>query len=208
MSLRIILSPDKEKIMLDVFLSAIWLVAVFNVTELGFQRTFSTFDLQTKILVATLNIMVFLVLYYPLSCGLTYICARLTGKESSNGKDVILAVILVAVFNPVLFSLIAIGMNKADTEVLNRPCGLEIIGFPEYSAARESGLRVGDTITSVEGKATDTTDALLNSLKDKKEGDIIAVGTEGGEYKIRVALNPEKKFPILGVNVKQRYCTR
>jgi hypothetical protein len=208
MSLRKILLPEKGKILPDVLFSVFWLAAVFNVEALGFRNVFSGFDPQAKILVAALNFFVFLVLFYPLSCGAVYIIRRFARKEPSNGKDLMLAVLLIAVFNPIFFSLMAMGISKIDTQVLNRPCGLEITGFPEYSTAADSGISVGNTITSIEGRTVDTADALLNSLKDKKEGDAVSVGTDGGEYKIKVALHPEKKSPVLGVNVKQRYCSR
>lgn len=209
MSLANILSPGKGKILLALFFSIAWVTAAFSIESLGLQKAFDRLELQEKALVGAMNILIFLILYYPLSCGIIHICRRAGGMEGSGDhRDQLTAALLILVFNPLFFSLMILGGTKIYTETFSRPCGVEVIGFTENSGAENAGIRVGDVIRSVDGRPVDTAAALQDYLKSKREGDVLTVSTNRGEYKIKTAPGGQKGFPVLGVNVKTAYCAK
>jgi len=210
MALRELLRPTRQKLLADFLISSAWLLLVFSIPWFGFEPIFSSYDLQKKFFILLLNLAAFLLFYYPASCGLVFIYRRTMKKGASNAgkRDLAAAVFFIIAVNPVSVSLVLMGANYFDHEVVNRPCGLEVTGFPDYSPARDAGMNIGEIIVEVEGLRVDTSEALGHALGGKRVGDIVSVKTEKGEYKIPLAENPEKHSPVLGLNLKQRYCSR
>lgn len=67
--------------------------------------------------------------------------------------------------------------------------GVFLVELPENGPAAASGLRVGDVLTSVDGRALAEVSDLIEALRGKKIGDTVEVGFERqGTRKVRVAL--------------------
>ena len=67
--------------------------------------------------------------------------------------------------------------------------GVFLVELPEGSPAAAAGLRVGDVLTSVDGRALVEVSDLVEALRGKKIGDAVEVGFERqGARKVRVAL--------------------
>lgn len=67
--------------------------------------------------------------------------------------------------------------NKAQFGIMISPAenGVTVSDFVEGSPAQESGLKKGDLITKVNGKVTQTIEALIASISDKSAGDKVSV---------------------------------
>lgn len=85
---------------------------------------------------------------------------------------------------PVLGSgFIGIGVEKGDK-------GLKVTDVDKDSSAGEKGIKIGDVLTSVDGKATTERKQLAEIMNTKAEGDTVELGIlrDGKEQKIEVKL--------------------
>ncbi len=73
--------------------------------------------------------------------------------------------------------------------------GVIVSSVEENSPADKAGLRVGDIITSIDGKDVNSSWALRSTLKDKKEGDSVRIEyLRGRARQTAVASVVEKEF--------------
>ncbi len=73
--------------------------------------------------------------------------------------------------------------------------GVIVSSVEENSPADKAGLRVGDIITSIDGNDVNSSWALRNTLKDKKEGDSVRIEyLRGRTRQTAVASVVEKEF--------------
>jgi membrane-associated protease RseP (regulator of RpoE activity) len=207
-ALKELIKPGRQKLTADVALSIAWLALVFLHPFFGYDKIISSYDVPMKAAVLAVNFLVFLLLFYPMSCGLVYVYGLLVKKKKQSGRrDLAAAVLFILFFNPVFVSLAAIGLNQLN-DSMNKPCGVEIIGLSEESAARDAGISVSEVIVSVDGYPVDTIDALKRVLGEKRAGDHVTVKTDRKEYIVVVQENPESSARMIGVSLKQRYCPR
>ena len=205
MALKELIKPGKQKLLIDLALSIAWLALVFLHPFFGYDRIISEYDIFLKAAILSINFLVFLIFFYPMSCGLAFVCDQAKKKKQSNRRDLAAAVFLILFFNPVFVSYAAITLDHLN-DSMNKPCGAEITGFAEESAARDSGMSVGEDIVSMDGYPVDTVDALKRVLGGKNPGDYVTVKTDKKEYRIAVQDSPDKSAKIIGVIISQRYC--
>ena len=79
--------------------------------------------------------------------------------------------------------------------------GLLVVGFPEDSPARESGLKRGDRILQVDGQQVTEPGELRSLLQDKRQVTLTAV-RDGQEKSFLVALRQVGGMAMIGANVK------
>lgn len=208
MSLKELIKPGRQKLLVDFVLSVVWLMLVFFHPFFGYDRMLSSYDVPMKAAVLAVNLLVFLLLFYLMSCGLVYVYGLLAKKKKRSGRlDLAVAVFFILIFNPVFVSLAAIGLDQLN-DSMNRPCGVEITGFAGVSAARDAGMSEGEVIVSADGYPADTVDALKHVLGGKRAGDHVTVRTDRKEYRVVVQDSPDMSAGVIGVSLKQRYCPR
>jgi hypothetical protein len=93
-------------------------------------------------------------------------------------------------------------------EVYTEYCGIEIIGFPDISPARDAGLKVGDRIISADTAQVDSFGALTHALAAKRAGDSVVIGTRDREYNVATKAGSDGNGAFIGVNIAQVYCKR
>ena len=154
-----------------------------------------------------LSLLIGTIIYYPLACGLLFIYRHLSEKRKrSISRDLAFAIVLIAVFNPVTYSAISMGIAYVNHNVINHPCGVQITGFQEVSPARDAGMKLNEVITEVDGKTVDTINALSGALSGKKNGDLVYMKTVTADYVVEVALANDTR-PVIGIIVSQLYCS-
>lgn len=85
-------------------------------------------------------------------------------------------------------------VTEEDSKKYNIPEGLFINDIKPYSSAEKAGLKIGDVITSFNGKKVKTNDE-LNELKEKaKEGDKVPVEVDRDGKKVTIDLTLETGY--------------
>ncbi len=208
MALGELIKINKQKLLIDLALSTAWLALVFLHPFFGYGRIISGYDASMKAGILTLNFLVFLVFYYPMSCGLTYFYGLLAKKKKKSGRlDLAASVFFILVLNPVFVAFAANDLSYVN-DSMNKPCGLEVIGFSGESAARDAGMSVGEFIVSADGYPVDTVDSLRHVLEGKRVGDYVTVETDKKEYVVAVQESQDMSEKVIGVVLKQAYCPK
>jgi len=225
MSLIDVIRPAKEKILV-AFLIPVILLAVMLIINPAYQRMLLLNEPVTLAIGIVLGILAGTLLYYPMACGLVYIFGLLympekaekkhakprakIRKKPHKRKELAFAIALIAVFNPLTISLISSGLIYVNNYVINRPCGLEIVGFGDPSPAEEAGMKAWEVIKTIDGSAVDTIQSLSGILSSKIPGDTVYVVTDMGQYNVTLGQDPDVQAvkPILGVMLKEVYCSR
>ena len=208
MALKELIKPGKQKLLADLALSIAWLALVFLHPFFGYDRIISSYDIPMKAGILTVNFLIALVFFYPMSCGLIYVLGLPARKnKQSDRRDLAAAVLFIMFFNPIFLSYAAITLNHLN-DSMNKPCGAEITGFAEDSSARDSGMSAGEDIVSADGYPVDTIDDFLRVLGEKSPGEYITVKTNKKEYRVPVQENQDKSARVIGTILTQRYCPK
>ena len=205
MALKELIKPGKQKLRIDLALSIAWLALVFLHPFFGYDRIISEYDIFLKAAILSINFLVSLIFFYPMSCGLAFVWDLAKKKKQSSRWELAAAVFFILFFNPIFVSCAAITLNHLN-DSMNKPCGAEITGFAEESAARDSGMSVGEDIVSMDGYPVDTVENLKHILGGKNPGDYVTVKTDKKEYRIAVQGNQDKSAKVIGVIISQKYC--
>jgi hypothetical protein len=207
MAFKDIVRLSKERILTSLAFSAILMVLIFmfnpfyRAALLNLSPGLQAFSLLLSLAIGT-------VIYYPLACGLLFIYHHFSGgrRKKPKKRDLYFAIILIAVFNPITYSAISMGITYVNYNVINHPCGVQITGFQEISPARDAGMKLNEVITEVDGKPMDTVNSLSAILSGKKQGDLVYVKTDTADYVVEIALENGTR-PIFGIIVRQLYCS-
>ena len=206
MAYKELIKPGKLKLFTDIALSIAWLALVFLHPFFGYDRIISSYDIPMKAGILTVNFLIAIVFFYPMSCGLIYTLGLLAKKKKQSSRwDLAVAVFFILFFNPVFVSYAAITLNHLN-DTMNKPCGAEITGFAEDSSAWASGMSAGEDIVSMDGYPVDTIDDLKRVLGGKSPRDYVTVKTDKKEYRVAVQENQDKSAKVIGVILTQRYC--
>lgn len=210
MSLKNLLKPKKEKIIVDLLIVLVMLALVLSISSLGYQKWFFSIGLAGQIFGIVVGVLLGLVIYYPFACGAVFIYSRIAGKEKKyEKKDLVFAVLFVLLFNHITYSLIIQGVMNFNHNVINQPCGIETTGFAENSPAKDAGMAAGEIITSIDNNKIDTTDSFTHALANKRPGDYVSITTNIGSYKFKTIENPTNPASaFMGIKVNQKYCRR
>jgi len=210
MSLKNLLKPKKEKIIIDLLLILGFLVLALSIPSLGYQKQFFSTGLTGQIVGIIISVLLGLVIYYPFACGATFIYSRIVAKEKKyEKKDLAFAVLFVLLFNPITYSLIIQEIMNVNHNVINQPCGIEIIGFAENSPAKDAGMAAGEILISINDDKIDTADSVNHAMADKRPGDNVSITTDIRSYNFKTIENPANPASaFIGINLNQKYCRR
>lgn len=210
MSLKNLLKPNKEKIIVDLLIIIVQLVLVLSISSFGYQKRFFSIGLTAQIFGIIVGVLFGLIIYYPFACGAVFIYSRIAGKEKKyEKKDLVFAVLFVLLVNPIAYSLIVQGVMNFNHKVINQPCGIETTGFAENSPAKDAGMAAGEIITSIDDNKIDTADSFTHALANKRPGDYVSITTNIGSYNFKTIENPTNPASaFMGIKVNQKYCRR
>lgn len=211
------LKPTKVNIIVSLANSLIVMSIGLMIPSIGFRSVFLSRELSGQIISLMASLAFSFVVYYPLACGLIYIFNIFTRKELVKVQNLILAVLLIIIFNPITFSIVI-------TKIINKPpvnsptvintvtqeklCGLQIIEVNAPSA-KDAGLKVGEVITNVNDIPVDTMESLTHALANKRPNDIVTVITNGSTYNVPLFANPQNPQQILmGIKVNPTECDK
>lgn len=216
-----IFKPTRNKIILDIILAAAYMAVIFALPSLGIGQRFAGFNFLQLSLSLALSFMMVAVVYYPLVCGLVGIVSFRT--KPNNFSGLIISVLLVLIFNPLTFhqgakllgaynqSVVpdfSIGTNNQlpAKDVNTGNCGMEIISFAEFSKAKDAGLKISDVVTEVDGLKINTVNDIMKNSQAKRPGDLTALTTVRGVFKVELVSDPVNHGPVLGIKFNDVKC--
>jgi hypothetical protein len=227
MSLKSILWPDKWKVILALLIP----LAFFGLL-LATIPNYLNYFLGVTPIAQTLAILMLVllgaILYYPMACGLIYLYKHFSSgeeapKEKGHGKKdgtaapqpksaasskrvLVIAIVLMLIFNPFTFTFAMSTADYVNKNILNYPCGVEVVGYSSVSPAREAMMVTQEVITMADGRRIDTTQSLQNVLGMKQVNDTVFIQTNVRTYNIKLAADPATGRPIMGIITATLYC--
>jgi len=213
-----LLRPTRVKIISNILFSLGLVLTFLFLPALGFSQVFSQFTLGHKIGSFFASWAFCFVIYYPLVASLAYLVSSVR-SSIYNTKEIIFALILVAVFNPFsiafIFSKVNIKKN-IPTENINisqnnvqSVCGLMVGEFLPNSKMPEAGINKGDVILKFNGAEVKNVQDIFNQLVQKKPGDKVAMETDKGIKTVELAKDPaDPNRPVLGVKLLPNPCKK
>lgn len=225
MSLREIIWPTRWKITLALLIGAVSVFLIYLASPY-YQDALFSLDLHLRIASVFLSFAIVTLIYYPLSCGVIFLYGSFrkkpvqkSVKKAEKGKkpekaaktsrrDMIIAVLLILIFNPLTFSLFYGVSMYVNANVINYPCGVEIFGFAENSPAQLANMTTGEVIIRVDNQTISTTSSLTSFLAGKSPGDYVRIKTSLGEYNIRLGENSQTHKAVMGIITQNAYCRR
>jgi membrane-associated protease RseP (regulator of RpoE activity) len=215
MSVREILWPTRWKLATAFLIAAVSVLLIYVLNPYYRDALFGL-EFSLRVLSVFASFLIVTAIYYPFSCGLVFLLkefwgkpAKATGKKAKSRKrDIIIAVLLILVFNPLMFSLIYSLAIYVNNNVINYPCGVAVLGFSSNSSAEAAGMQPGELIIKVDNFTIDTTDSLTRALAGKSPGEAVDVTTGSTEYQITLGENPQTHRAVLGVITQNAYCQR
>ena len=215
MSIKTVLYPTKEKIVVDIILSFVLIALSLSLPSLGIQKIFIEMKIFENAFNTLLGLVLTIIIYYPLTSGLLHVYKVLTREnypykkpEKINKKDAAWAVLFILLLNPLSISGIYSTAFYIKNQVLQEPCGLEIIRFTENSQAKISGIRTGEIIKEANSIKISTKDDLTKFLEKTKPGEYANIKTSLEDYRIKILQDPFTRKNIFGIIIKERYCKR
>jgi len=206
--LKDIFKPTRVKILFDLIISILYLIIIFSIPAWGYGQKLSNLTIFQLILSLFISFILVAIVYYPLTCGLFGIYRSI--RKSVNYRYLTISFIIVLIFNPFSFHLISKLFTKNNQPLMESQiteyCGLEVVSFSEFSKAQNSGLIVGDNITSVDGSKINSVNDLIQNTQKKRPGDITNLETNRGIFKIEIVRDPVKNGPVLGIKFKDANC--
>ena len=218
-----ILRPSKVKIILNVLVSLGLVLAAIFFSASGIGEAFGRLSLERKALSFFLSWMTSFIIYYPLISSLAYL-ASCVKNSAYNVKEIIFALILIAIFNPFSISFLVsrilpkspvlpagtTASNKDAAENNIQPesvCGLRINEIMENSKIKEAGIEKGDVIVKFNGEEIKTVQNIFDQLGKKKPGDKVSIETGRGLNMVELAKDlSDPNRPVLGVKLEPNLC--
>ncbi|MCX6814743.1 MAG: hypothetical protein NTY20_03790 [Candidatus Aenigmarchaeota archaeon] len=231
MSFREIIWPSKWKVLVALLIP----LAFFGLLLAAIPNYLSYFASSTPI-AQTLGVLMLVLIgaliYYPMACGLVYLYRHFSsqkeepskekhkGKEkeekpksdrqpkavSPGNRDLLIAVILILIFNPFTYTFAISTADYVNLNVLNYPCGVEVVGYSSVSPARDAMMVTQEVITMADGQKVDTTQSLTNVLSTKHVNDTVVIQTNIRVYNIKLAADPATGRPVLGIITRTLHC--
>jgi len=82
--------------------------------------------------------------------------------------------------------------------------GIEVGGLNESYSISNSGIKVGEVITEIDGVKLNSVNKIKDVLKDKKPGDEVDIIVNDKEYEIELGSNPDNKDEaFLGISISK-----
>ncbi|MEK6967888.1 MAG: PDZ domain-containing protein [Nanoarchaeota archaeon] len=235
MGLMEFLKPNKTKIIIALILPIVFELLIFlfriyinTLDKNAFAPLMPGINLNPSfigIVIFLISRILISVYHYPLACFIATLIKG--GMASITAKNVLLFVILLAIFNPLTLTIILIlplfffVMTKASSTGV--PCGVLALSVDPDSPAQKAGFVSGDKIDYINDELIKSLDDFNNKINQFKPGDKLNWTTMGVE---RVkATNSTRSYPrvvnktveiivgqinqnlpYFGIKVKQVYC--
>ena len=202
MSLKTLFRPTKQIIFADIIL-ALLIVAIYSfIFALTTQQS-----INYTIISFIFGSATAFILYYPLACGLVFVFGKIVKKAKTESFDLAVAILLVLLWNPIAPIIIFAGLGILNSQVMNYPCGVQIIGFQQSSPARDQGMKIGDIIRAVDGTQIANTEEFVHAMTNKNAGDHVILTTKTTSYDITLISDAENRA-VMGIIVTYAYCAR
>jgi hypothetical protein len=200
----IIFKPIKNKIIISLSLSLIFVIFILLISEgKSFLNTYTLMPMS-QIIGIPLSIVSYFIAFYPFSAICNFIYHY---KKKKLFKEIqIMVIILLIILNPVSI-LFAGSMGIVyKHKIMNEPCGAKIIAFTQPSAAQESGMHVDEIIIKINEKKIDSVKSLKEYMDDYNPPTDLLINTDKKIY----TFNPyfQNETYLLGVYLSQEYCKR
>jgi len=212
-----ILKPTKENLIVSLFDSLAMILIGLIVPSWGYRSLLSSRELSGQIISLMVSFIFSFIVYYPLACGLVYVLKIITGKEKTKVQNLVIALLLIIIFNPITFSMVIAKIVKkppvnspavVDPVTQEKLCGLQITEVTAPSA-KDAGLIVGEVIKTVNDNPVDTMESLSHALANKRPNDIVTVITNTNTYNVPLFANPQNPQQILmGIKVNPTECNK
>lgn len=212
-----ILKPTKENIVVSLFNSLAMILIGLIVPSWGYRSLLSSRELSGQIVSLVVSFIFSFIVYYPLACGLVYVFKIVTGKEKVKVQNLVIALLLIIIFNPITFSMVITKIVKKpqinqptviDPKTKEKLCGLQIMEVTAPSA-KNAGLVVGEVIKTVNDNPVDTMESLSHALTNKRPNDIVTVITNTNTYNVTLFANPQNPQQVLmGIKVNPTECNK
>lgn len=212
-----ILKPTKIRIIVNTVFSLTLVLAFMFLSAFGLNKAVSTLSLGQKITSLLVNWPLSFVIYYPFVFGFIYIASSIKNSIYTT-KEIILALVLIIIFNPWSISLIASKMlfrNSANNNVAidniqsESSCGFRINEILPNSTAPEAGIANGDIITKINDVQITSLLDIFQLLDQKRPGDKVLIETDKGLKTLELSrdLN-DPNHPVLGVKLVPNPCKK
>lgn len=149
-------------------------LAVLFLPRVGFRESFDTLPAGRKVLSFLVSWAIGFALYYPMTAGIAYV-VRSVKRSSYVLKEIIIAVLLIIVFNPMTLAFIVSkfvvqqhAAQSTDQETYQISCGLRVNGFTAGSKMVEAGIQEGDVILSLDNVSVTSVQDVFGQLDGKK----------------------------------------
>jgi len=212
-----ILKPTKKNIIVSLLDSLTILLIGLIIPSWGYRSLLLSRELSGQIVSLVVNLIFSFVVYYPLACGLVYLFKIMTGKEKIKVQNLVTALLLIIIFNPITFSTVITKIVKkspANTPAVVDPvtqeklCGLQILEVTAPSA-KSAGLVVGEVIKTVNDNPVDTMESLTHALANKRPNDMVTVITNVNTYNVPLFANSQNPQQVLmGIKVNPTECDK
>lgn len=215
MSLKQILQPTKEKVIIDGIIALSLIILSVSLPALGIQAVLADLGWLEKIFNTFMALLLTIVIYYPLTCGLIEIYKIITREhhpykkpEKLNHRNLAWAILLILLLNPLSISTFYATASYINNQVIKVPCGLTITRFTADSPAETAGITPGEAILKVADAPVRTREDLANIMKNTQPGEYLRVVTDKEDYRVKVSRDSETGKNILGIIIQERYCKK
>lgn len=202
-----IFRPEKNKIIVSVFISLIYVSIAFMLNHSFVYSSMGTIQTVNPVIGIPGTIISYIILFYPFSSLAYYFYVERKSKRFKAKKKVIG---LILMLNPVFISISIALSVLIGAALITEPCGVTYDGFLPDSAARDAGMKPQEVIVQIDDVEIkdiyDMRDYLANITYNKT----LRIQTdEGNEYLLTLRVYvPENRYMFGITNVTNSFCRK
>jgi hypothetical protein len=146
--------------------------------------------------------------------AIVFLYAKLKNKElTKNKKELIASILIILLFNGFALNFLLFFLKvSANILVFSKSyyeCGLIITGFPEISPVRDAGVKLNETLVSIDDKSINNLDDLKQTLQIYKPSNDVTIKTDRQSYNVTLVPSPQNNsLAFLGIIPDIKYCKR
>lgn len=209
------LKPTKEKAIVNIIIALSLIMLSVSLPALGIQAVLADLGLLEKIFNTFMALLITIIIYYPLTCGLMEIYKIITREhhpyrkpEKINRGNLFWAILFILILNPLSISTLYATAAFINNQIIKEPCGLIITRFTASSPAQAAGISLGETILDINNNPIKTKADLAAIMKNSQPGQYVRVTTNQEDYRVKILQDPETGKNILGVIIREKYCKK
>ena len=214
-SLKEVLYPTKEKVIVDIIIALSLIILSVSLPAFGIQAVLADLGLLEKIFNTFMALLLTLVIYYPLTCGLMHVYKLITREhhpyrrpEKINQGNLFWAILFILILNPLSISTLYATAAYVNNQIIKEPCGVIVTRFTSISPAQAAGITLGEIILDMNDNPIKTKADLTASMKNARPNEYVRVTTNQENYRVKVLQDAETGKNILGVIIKEKYCKK